>query len=212
MLMDHELLKNAHVYLVEDDVMLREQLTLTIRDAGISVHSFDSVRALLEFGIDLSPAVIVSDMVLPGLSGLEMFQKIRLQGVETPVVFISGYSEPHQIIEGMKQGAVDFLWKPFKAAELLKVIVRALQQDAARTFNQVNQNSIMQLWESLSEREREVCRLMLVGYGNKNIATRLSIQPDTVNKHRMKVLSKLGVSGRPQLIEKFRDFCSLPLK
>ena len=119
----------SHVYLIEDDADLRQELVYSLEGAGLTVMQFDTAESFLKTGVTHSPSVIVADMVLPGLSGLKLFESIRGQGIQTPLVFISGYSEPNQIIDGMKLGAVDFLWKPFKSDALIKVVVQAMVQD-----------------------------------------------------------------------------------
>ena len=196
----------CYVYLIEDDHLLRRELAETLRCVGLIVHDFDSAESCLDSGVDHSPAVIVSDMVLPGLSGIQLFQTLREQGIETPLVFISGYSEPMQIIEGMKLGAVDFLWKPFKSEALLGTVYRSLTEDLSRHAQLGLKTDIVERWFLLSEREKDVCKLMLKGYGNKDVAMQLGIQPDTANKHRMKVLKKMGVAGRPQLIDLLKGY------
>lgn len=198
----------CHVYLIEDDTALRYELAQTLRAAGLIVYDFHNAESCLDAGVDHSPAVIVSDMVLPGQSGINLFEAIRMQGVETPLIFISGYSEPKQIIEGMKLGAVDFLWKPFKSDTLLEVVSRSLKIDFERQALLSTTTDVETRWQSLSDREKDVCKLMLKGYGNKDVGAQLGIQPDTVNKHRMKVLTKMGVAGRPQLIELLKDYPS----
>lgn len=198
-------LRECHVFLIEDDGPLRAELAETLMSAGLNVHAFDSAESCLDVGVDLSPAVIVSDMVLPGQSGIDLFKSIREQSIETPVVFISGYSEPKQIIDGMKLGAVDFLWKPFKGEALLEVVAKSLTLDLERQASLSVSTDIEARWITLSDREKEVGKLMLKGHGNKDVAAILSIQPDTANKHRMKVLKKMGVAGRPQLLELLKD-------
>ncbi|MBU3656596.1 MAG: response regulator transcription factor [Rhodocyclaceae bacterium] len=199
----------SHVYLIEDDADLRQELVYSLEGAGLTVMQFDTAESFLKTGVTHSPSVIVADMVLPGLSGLKLFESIRGQGIQTPLVFISGYSEPNQIIDGMKLGAVDFLWKPFKSDALIKVVVQAMVQDMQRHMQAANLKNIELRWHALSDREREVCRLMLAGRGNKDIAEVLQIQPDTVNKHRMKVLQKMQVNTRPELIDLLKGCESL---
>lgn len=196
----------CHVYLIEDDDALRDQLVETLKEAKLVVHGFDSAESCLDSGVDHSPAVIVSDVVLPGLSGIHLFKTVRELGIETPLIFISGYSEPNQIIEGMKLGAIDFLWKPFKSDDLLTAVGRSLSLDLQRHAHLEQSTDIDHRWSLLSDREKDVCKLMLKGYGNKDVSNRLGIQPDTANKHRMKVLKKMGAAGRPQLIELLKAY------
>ena len=198
----------CRVYLIEDDAALRFQLAETLRDAGLFVLEYEDAEAFLKVRLDYSPAVIVSDMVLPGLSGIDLIKTVRAMNVKTPLIFISGYSEPSQIIEGMKIGAVDFLWKPFKSDALLKTVAQSLREDILQHDLIINQHNVALRWNTLSEREREVCKCMLRGFGNKDISKQLGIKADTANKHRMKVLKKMEVDNRPQLVDVLKDFKS----
>lgn len=196
----------CRVYLIEDDAALCRQLELTLQDAGLQVLAFNSAEDFLLNGVDYAPSVIVSDMVLPGLSGLQLYQNVREAGIESPIIFISGYSEPNQIIDAMKHGAVDFLWKPFKTEVLLNAVVSALSADMHRQLHKAQQVNLALRWGQLTMREQDICRLMLKGFGNKDISESLEIQPDTANKHRTKILKKLGVSTRPQLMALLAGF------
>lgn len=197
----------CRVYLIEDDTALRAELTETLGDAGLTVFPFGLAEDFLAADVrDDLPGVIVSDMTMPGVSGIALFEAIRERGLETPLVFISGYSEPNQIIDGMKLGAVDFLWKPFKSEALLQAVFKALAQDVAQRAGDNQNSDVEQRWAKLTEREQEVCRFILVGYGNKDLAVLLNIQADTANKHRMKVHKKMGVPGRPELMELLKNF------
>ena len=197
---------DSHVYLIEDDGELRQQLAATLADSGLTVMQYATAEEFLIKGAKHSPSVIVTDMVLPGLSGIKLFESVRAAGMEIPLIFISGYSEPNQIIAAMKLGAVDFLWKPFKAEALLKAVMQSLVLDMQRNVQVAHQQNIQFRWDNLTEREQEVCKLMLLGYGNTAVAEKLNIQPDTANKHRMKVLAKMAVKERPELVELLKDF------
>lgn len=194
------------VYLVDDDEALRVQLATVLMENGLKLKQFSSAEAFLSGMSDHCPAVIVSDMALPGLSGLDLLKTVREAGYQTPLIFISGYSQPDQIINGMKLGAVDFLWKPFKPDVLVSTVFAALNEDLQRAEKHRAFAATQILWDTLSEREQEVCGLMLKGYGNTEIAQQLDIQPDTANKHRIKVLRKLNVKGRPELTELLKGF------
>lgn len=198
--------RDSHVYLIEDDEALRQQLAGILEDAGLVVMQFATAEGFLKTGVSHSPAVIVTDMVLPGFSGIKLFEAVREAGMSTPLIFISGYSEPNQIIAGMKLGVVDFLWKPFKAEALLKVVMQSLVLDMQNHMQSAHRKNLDLRWNALTEREQEVCKLMLSGFGNTAVAERLNIQPDTANKHRMKVLAKMAVKERPELVELLKDF------
>ena len=198
---DSRVLDGATVYLVEDDIALRKRLVKALNADGLRVFEFGCAEDLLSSGIHELPAVVVADMVLPGLSGLQLAQSLRQSGVETPVVFISGYSEPHQIIDSMKLGASDFLWKPFKSAMLLNAVRKALVQSAERHVSQTRNAHVETLWNSLSGREQDVCRLMLKGHGNSSIGVLLNMRADTASKHRIRLFQKMGVANRTALLE-----------
>lgn len=198
--------RDCHVYLIEDDEGLRMQLAGTLEDSGLTVKQFSTAESFLVGGVTHSPAVIVTDMVLPGVSGINLFEAVRAAGMKTPLIFISGYSEPNQIISGMKLGAVDFLWKPFKSEALLKAVVQSLVLDMQQNMESARRQHVDFRWKTLTDREREVCKLMLAGFGNTAVAEKLNIQPDTANKHRMKVLAKMDVKERPELVELLKDF------
>lgn len=198
--------RDSHVYLIEDDDDLRAQLAGTLEDSGLTVKQFSTAESFLACGVTHSPSVIVTDMVLPGVSGIKLFEAVRAAGMSTPLIFISGYSEPNQIIEGMKLGAVDFLWKPFKSEALLKVVVQSLVLDMQQNMQIAERKNVELRWNTLTEREQEICKFMLAGFGNTAIAERVNIQPDTANKHRMKVLAKMGVKERPELLDLLKDF------
>ena len=106
----------------------------------------------------------------------------------------------------MKLGAVDFQWKPFKSEALLKAVMQSLVMDMQHNVEMAHLKNVDLRWNALTEREQEVCKLMLAGYGNTAVAERLNIQPDTANKHRMKVLAKMGVKERPVLVELLKGF------
>lgn len=194
------------IYLIEDEAGLRADLASRLRASNLEVLEFETAEAFLQNHVSHTPSVIVTDMVLPGMSGIKLFEVIRQANIETPVIFISGYSEPRQIIDAMKLGAVDFLWKPFKSDALLAAIMKSLELDRQRTLRASKQKNLELRWYMLTPKEREVCTLMLDGLGNSSIADRLEIQPDTANKHRMKVLAKMDVRGRPELVELLKDF------
>lgn len=145
--------------------------------------------------------MIVSDMVLPGQSGLDQLAKIRRGGWLAPVIFISGHSEPHQIIDAMEQGVADFLWKPFSLDQLIETVRKALEGDRARMANQSSVAQIQERYDTLTDRERDVCELAICGYGNNEISRMLVVKPDTVKKHRAHLMDKMQADSLARLIE-----------
>lgn len=191
---------SGNVYLVEDNDEIRMHLTKVLRHYGLKVRVFANAAEFICEARYISPAVIVSDMVMPGKSGLDLLAHIREAGWACPVVFISGLSQPHQIIEAMKQGAADFLWKPFSIDKLLAVIRKALHEEIARVEAECLRIMVAERYANLTEREREVCQLIIVGHGNKEISEMIDVQPDTVKKHRGRVMDKMGATNLAELI------------
>ncbi len=191
--------------MIDDNADIRGLLADEFRYAGMAVVEFPDGESFLKAKYEERPSVIVVDMLLPGISGLRLFEAIRVQGVETPVIFISGYSQPTQIIDAMKLGAVDFLWKPFKVEALMGAVSKSLALDASRLNHLKRVNAMGQSWDELTRREQEICRLMVKGYGNSEISRQLDIQPDTVKKHRAKVMEKMGVDSLADLMSSMRN-------
>ena len=196
----------GHVYLVDDNQDIRRHLEATLMRFGLTVTLYDSAESFIKSAEEIVPAVLLLDMVLPGANGISVLDKIREAGWSVPVVFMSGQSEPKEIIDAMKKGAVDFLWKPFTTASLIEAVKKALT--AVQIQNEMSniEKAKTNLWNTMTEREQEVCTLMLNGCGNSEISEKINVQPDTVKKHRARILQKFSVTTLSQLIDIFRGF------
>ncbi|NBX88810.1 MAG: DNA-binding response regulator [Betaproteobacteria bacterium] len=192
---------NSRVYLVEDSPDVRWQLQRMLTQQGFDVSEHADAASFLTLTNHQRPAVLVSDMRMPGISGLELLRRLRSQPNPMPVIFISGESHPQEIIDGMKEGAVEFLWKPFRSEQLLQAIERSLALDNQSQLQQKKTLSFELKMGLLSSREKEVLPLMLHGHANKSIAQILNILPDTVKKHRAQIMEKMQVHSLPELIE-----------
>ena len=207
----------GHVYLIDDDPSIRRSLAFSLSSIRYSIQTFDSPASFLRDALPITPAVILLDIRMPEMTGLALQHEMKLKGRETPIVFISGESQPTEIIEAMKQGAVDFLLKPFGLDVLLKAIDLALQKDKLQQTKKTNALNIQDRFMRLTDKEREVCRWMIKGYGNKDIANLNGSAPATVKLHRSRVLEKMGCASLPELIDmavdsdkKILDFFNTP--
>ena len=126
-----QVLSAGHIYLVDDDASIRSALAGTLERQGFSVTPYASAAEFLQHATPVSPAVILLDMRMPGLSGVECQADLERHGWTTPIIFISGESLPAQIVQAMKQGASDFLLKPFSMQTLLVAVERAIERDRA---------------------------------------------------------------------------------
>jgi FixJ family two-component response regulator len=191
---------NGHVYVVDDNPDIRIYLTDLLRQMGYSVESFDSAQSFLAQSFDICPAVLVLDVRMPHMSGVELQQSIRALGRQTPIVFISGESHSEEIIQAMKGHPIEFLLKPFQIQSLIDAIDHGVALDARNRQNSIQKNEIRRKWQTLSARERDVFELMLDGHTNKGISERLDILPDTAKKHRSNVLQKMETTHLADLL------------
>ncbi len=183
----------GHVYVVDDNPDIRFYLTDLLRQMGYSIEGYDSAQAFLQQSIEIFPAVLVLDVRMPGMSGVDLQEKMKALGRNTPIIFISGESESEEIIRAMKGRPIEFLWKPFQIQALIDAIDRGLAVDSVNRQDFIQKNEIRRKWQALSAREREVFVLMLEGHTNKGISEKLDILPDTAKKHRANILQKMQV-------------------
>lgn len=189
---------NGHVYVVDDNPDIRFYLTDLLQQMGYSIEGYDSAQAFLQQSFDMFPAVLVLDVRMPNMSGVELQEKMKALGRHTPIIFISGESHSEEIIQAMKGQPIEFLWKPFQIQSLIDAIDKGLAVDGINRQRFIQKNEIRRKWQTLSARERDVFALMLDGHTNKGISERMDILPDTAKKHRANVLQKMEV---PQLAD-----------
>jgi two-component system response regulator FixJ len=195
-----QVLSPGHVYLVDDDASIRGALTGTLVRQGYSATSYASAAEFLKHATPVSPAVIVLDMRMPGQSGVELQAELTRHGWTTPIIFISGESVPAQIVQAMKQGAGDFLLKPFSIQDLLTAVDRALSQDRAMHTVLIKARAVEKLYVTLTPREREVFDAIIAGKTNKQVAAEDGSAAATIKLHRARVLSKMQVGSVADLI------------
>jgi FixJ family two-component response regulator len=196
----------GHVYLVEDDSEVRLSLSDLLRYLGYGVSDFAGAESFLQQAQRCSPAVLVLDMRMPQMTGLDLQKALLEQDWPVPIIYMSGESQSQEIIDAMKFGAIDFLWKPFASAQLVQVIDKALVLDAQRHANQQRLLRVYELHKGLSPREQSIFELMLLGNGNKDIAAVSGLMADTVKKHRAQVLTKMEVDNLADLLALCKDF------
>lgn len=197
--------KEGHIYLIDDDESMRISLSRMLRELGYLIEDYASARAFLEKSIPVSPAVILLDMQMPDMSGLELQDTLIRMGRNTPIVFVSGESHPHQIVQSLKKGALDFLFKPFNLEELLKAVGDAIEFDR-RQFRRISQEvQTKRDFESLTPREREVCSWLVKGLLNKDIAVKLGTTDATIKVHKARVMEKMHVDSVQTLVKKYLE-------
>ncbi|PIT74748.1 response regulator transcription factor [Limnohabitans sp. G3-2] len=196
---------HGHVHVVDDNPDIRIYLTDLLRQLGYTVDSYDSAESFLAQSMDIFPAVLVLDVRMPQMSGIELQQAMKAMGRNTPIIFISGESHSQDIIQAMKGQPVEFLLKPFQFPSLIHAIDRGMVLDGVHRETFIRQNDIRRKWQNLSQREREVLVLMLEGHTNKGISELMDILPDTVKKHRAHVLQKMQTPHLADLVAVCKD-------
>ena len=195
----------GHIYLFDDDESMRTSLTRMLREVGYMVEDHSSALTFLEKSIPVSPAVILLDMQMPDMTGLDLQEKLLQLGRKTPIVFVSGQSHPHQIVKGLKKGALDFLFKPFNLEDLLKAVAEAIDFDR-RQLKRVSQDvETKKDYANLTPREKEVCSWLVQGLLNKDIAVKLGTTDATIKVHKARVMDKMHVDSVQTLVKKFLE-------
>jgi FixJ family two-component response regulator len=192
--------KTAAVFVVDDDEAVRTSLRLLIRSIGLPVEAFESAQDFLNHFDPDRPGCLVLDIRMPGMSGLELQQKLNERHAITPVVFITGHGDVPMAVEAMQAGAIDFVQKPFRDQDLIDRINRALEKDRTNRAVLKERDAIRQRMAELTPREREVLDLVTKGRANKVIAGDLSVSQRTVEIHRARVMEKMGASSLAHLV------------
>jgi FixJ family two-component response regulator len=205
--------KDGHIYLIDDDDSMRASLTRMLREVGYLVDDYASALNFLEKSVPVSPAVILLDMQMPDMTGIDLQEKLIQLGRKTPIVFVSGQSHPHQIVRGLKKGAVDFLFKPFNLENMLKAVADAIEFDRRQLKRVSVDIETKREYESLTPREREVCTWLVEGLLNKDIAVKLGTTDATIKVHKARVMSKMHVDSVQSLVKKYleSDLANHPL-
>lgn len=190
------------VYIVDDDEAVRDALTLLLRSVGQSVAAFESALSFLDYcARNECRGCLVLDVRMPGMSGLELLQRLKEQACALPVIIITGHGDVPMAVEAMKQGAIDFLQKPFRDQALLDRIQQALAQATAQQRVQRDQDCIKQRLEGLTPREQQVLEGIIDGKANKVIALELSLSQRTVEIHRARIMDKMQAGSLASLVQ-----------
>jgi two-component system response regulator FixJ len=191
---------NNLVHVIDDDDAMRDSLEFLLRAAKIDVRTYDSATAFLNAMPDGATGCVITDVRMPGLSGIDLLRELKARNSTIPVIVITGHGDIQLAVEAMKIGAADFLEKPFDDEALL-VSVRAaidrLAKDAHRETERADLNNRL---ASLSEREREVLQGLVAGKANKVIAFDLGISPRTVEIYRAHVMTKMNAGSLSELV------------
>ena len=186
--------KTVTIYLIEDDASQRDSIESLLVYKGYIVKSYSAANNFLKNDHFERPAIVISDIRLPDISGVELHHALIEKYINIPIIFISGEASIQQSIDAMKQGAIEFLVKPFEIDELINAITKAIHIE----LKEINLNLLI---ENLSPREREVYKLLLKGHNNQELIDKLHLSLPTVKQYKSEVMRKLNVKSLSKLIE-----------
>jgi FixJ family two-component response regulator len=188
------------IFVVDDEPSICTALERLFRSVGLEVWTFSSAQAFLRSERPDVPACLVLDVRLPDLSGLDIQDRLLREGVDIPVVFITGHGDIPMSVRAMKAGAVEFLTKPFKEQELLDAVQQAIERHRVARQLRAEIQKFRSRFLSLTPRERQVFPLVTAGLLNKEIAAELGTSEKTVKIHRSRVMTKMNAKSLAHLV------------
>ncbi|MGF2736121.1 response regulator FixJ [Marinobacter sp. DUT-1] len=188
------------VYVVEDDEAVRDSLELLLKSDSKPVKTYESANAFLKDYSDQMAGCIVLDIRMPGMDGMELQKKLNEKHSILPIIFVTGHGDVPMAVDAMKEGAVDFIQKPYREEALLEKIEAALEQDLEQRKTLDEKQEIIRRIKSLTPREHEIMDRMIAGQANKVIAIELEISQRTVEIHRSRVMHKMGTHSLAHLV------------
>lgn len=188
------------IYVVDDDAAVRDSLELLMSSVGRRVETFASADAFLERFDAETSGVILLDVRMPGMGGIQLHQRLTELGVTLPVIILTAHADVPMAVRAMRAGVFDFIEKPCNEQVLLERVGKALESAAQKAAEFDQRREARQLVDALSPREREVMELVVAGYLNKQIAMKLSVSERTVEVHRSRVMTKTGADSLPDLV------------
>jgi len=192
--------QGAVVYVVDDDTAILDSLRMLLKSDGLESSVFTSASSFLQEFDAARHACLLADIRMPEMSGLELQAELNRRGIGIPTIFITGHGDVPMAVKAMKDGALDFIQKPFRDDDLLKRIRDALEIDLQRLARRRAELEARRRLETLTPRETEVMRKVVAGCANKVIALDLGVSQRTVELHRARVMHKMGVRSLADLV------------
>lgn len=202
-------MREQTVFVVDDDQAVARSLRWLFESVKLKVETFSSAQSFLD-GYDSSkPGCLVLDVRMPGMSGLDLQERLAAQRIYLPIIFITGHGDVQMAVRAVKSGAFDFVEKPFNDQDLLERIHKAITFDAVQRSQDTQRTQLRALFASLTTREREVLDLVVEGKSNKAIANWFGLSAKTIEVHRAKMMEKMQARSVADLVKMTMQFHAL---
>lgn len=188
------------VHIVDDEEPVRNSLAFLLGTSGFAVRTHESATAFLAEAGGIRNGCLITDLRMPDMDGVELLRQLKLAGAMLPTIVITGHGDVQMAVEAMKNGALDFIEKPFSEDVLIESIRKAVAQASENVRSETELEAVRQRLESLSERERQVLRGVVAGQANKTIAYDLGISPRTVEVYRAGLMGKMQARSLADLV------------
>lgn len=193
------------VHIVDDEEVVRNSLAFLLSTAGFAVRVHESATQFLAMAPQIHNGCLITDLRMPDMDGVELLRRLRSADAMLPAIVITGHGDVQMAVEAMKNGAIDFIEKPFSDDVLIESITRAAGRAAERVQSEATLEVVRQRLASLSERERQVLKGVVAGQVNKTIAFELGISPRTVEVYRAGLMGKMQARSLPDLVRMVMD-------
>ena len=195
-----DMIESGTVFLIDDDPSVRDSLSLLLSLKGVRTQLFANAESFIEAYRPGWVGCVLTDLRMPGMTGLELQAALRARAIELPVVVLTAHGDVATARAALKNGAFDFLEKPIDDALLIEVLGNALRVDRERRTAVTTRAFVSARFERLTEREREILALITAGHQNREVAAQLGISPRTVEVHKARIMEKLGCHSLAELI------------
>jgi two-component system response regulator FixJ len=193
------------VHIVDDEEAVRNSLAFLLTSAGFAVRVHQSATDFLAVAPNVTNGCLITDLRMPDIDGLELLRRLKAADAMLPAIMVTGHGDIQMAVEAMKNGAIDFIEKPFSDDVLIDSITRAVERAAEQTRSAAATEQVKQRIATLSDRERQVLRGVVAGQPNKVIANELGISPRTVEVYRAGLMAKMQARSLPELVRMAMD-------
>jgi two-component system response regulator FixJ len=193
------------VHIVDDEEAVRNSLAFLLTSAGFAVRVHQSATDFLAVAPNVTNGCLITDLRMPDIDGLELLRRLKAADAMLPAIMVTGHGDIQMAVEAMKNGAIDFIEKPFSDDVLIDSITRAVERAAEQTRSAAATEKVKQRIATLSDRERQVLRGVVAGQPNKVIANELGISPRTVEVYRAGLMAKMQARSLPELVRMAMD-------